>query len=119
MSPAYLPERQVEYWTSRQIEDFLWDAGFQPKSTLTQTTEWHIPADFVFLPGAPLKMFGIQYKVLYQGTPDYWNTPKRQADQIAKFDWIYYGLSDLRESETPATRSMRCGYARLRKSCHQ
>jgi hypothetical protein len=94
---VYLPERQVEYWTSRQIEDFLWDAGFQTQVLpLTQRTELHIPADFIFLPSGQLKMFGIQYKVLYQGTPDYWSTPQQQADQIAKFDWIYYGLSDLK-----------------------
>lgn len=98
MGKVYVPERQVEYWTSRQIEDFLWDAGYETQVIpLTQTTERYIPADFLFLPDAPIKLFGIQYKVLYQDTVDYWKTPQRQIDQVSKFGWIYYGLSDLKK----------------------
>lgn len=97
MGKVYVPERQVEYWTSRQIEDFLWDAGFETHVfPLTQGTEKHIPADFIFMPGSPIKLFGLQYKVLYRDVHDYWKTPQTQIDQVSKFGWLYYGLSDLK-----------------------
>jgi hypothetical protein len=42
-------ERQVEYWTSRGIEDFFLDNGFEvPVFPLTQLTEAAIPSDFLF-----------------------------------------------------------------------
>lgn len=100
MPRPYIPERQVEYWTSRQIEDYYLNAGFECITyPLTQRVEEHIPADFVFQAGAFAKMFGlqIQYKALYPGLGDHWELDATQHAQLARFGWIYYGLSGLKQ----------------------
>lgn len=99
MAKPYLHERQTEYWTSRGIEDFFLDAGFEVMTfPITQRSERHIPFDFVFLDRGTSKMFGIQYKPLYRNGEDYWPLTEHQHDQLQEFqDWGYYGLSEMRE----------------------
>lgn len=58
----YVYERQTEYWTSRGIEEYFLDAGFQVLTyPLTQLTEGRvIPFDFIFHESKTYKIFGIQ-----------------------------------------------------------
>ncbi len=92
----YIYERQVEYWTSREIEGFFLDSGFEVLVLpITQLTERGVPSDFLFLDGRTNKLFGLQYKALYHNSDDFWNVDQRQHSTLSAFDWIYYGLSDL------------------------
>lgn len=95
MGKTYIAERQVEYWTSRQIEDFFLNAGFNIfVYPVTQKIERYLPADFIYA-GDKVKLFGLQYKVLYQNTSDYWKLGRRQHETMKNFPWIYYAFSDL------------------------
>lgn len=99
MAKPYLHERQTEYWTSRGIEDYFLDAGFEVATfPITQRSERQIPFDFVFFDGGTSKMFGIQYKPLYQNGGDHWPLTEHQHKQLQEFsDWGFYGLSEMRE----------------------
>jgi len=93
----YVYERQAEYWTSRQIEEFFLDAGFEVLVfPLTQYTEHLIPADFIFFDRRRSKLFGFQYKALYHNSADFWLINKEQHQKLAHFPWIYYCLSELK-----------------------
>jgi hypothetical protein len=96
MAGPYVPERQTEYWTSRQIEDRLIFAGYDMDVWPIPTRlERVLPADFVFT-GDQLKLFGLQYKALYADSGgDYWPISSRQHATMLSFDWIYYCLSDV------------------------
>ena len=110
---TYVYERQVEYWTSRQIEDFLMNAGFCILPIpMEQRIEKYIPADFIFPATELVKLFGIQYKVLYKNGKDHWKLNKQQHDRLKKFPWISYGFSELK-SITQARNSLH--YLRLCK----
>jgi hypothetical protein len=87
----------VEYWTSRSIETFFLNCGFVFITLpITQLTEKRIPTDFIFLAGGITKLFGLQFKALYQSkSGDYWKLKFQQHSDLANFPWIYYGLSDL------------------------
>lgn len=65
---------------------------------MSQLTEKLIPADFIFYEKSLVKIFGLQYKALYQSknTDDYWKLDERQHEQLQKFDWIYYCFSELK-----------------------
>src|SRR5258708_13092605 len=68
----YVAERQVEYWSSRQVEDFFWDLGYECLSfPISQKAEQLIPPDFIFQPNDTLKLFGLQSNFLYRVNPDY------------------------------------------------
>jgi hypothetical protein len=97
MAPQpYVDERKVEYWTSRALDSFFENEGFQVRTfPLTAVTERMVPADFVFFDKQTKKLFGLQYKVLYRNGKDRWNLDEIQHTQLREFDWIYYGLSDL------------------------
>lgn len=97
---TYVTERQVEYWTSRQIEEFFLDAGHQILVyPIEQRIERYLPADFLYNIDSPIKLFGIQYKALYHNGSDYWKLDQRQHDTLNRsFPWIYYGFSDLKKS---------------------
>ncbi len=91
-------ERQVEYWTNRQIEEFFINAGFNIfVYPVTQRIERHLPADHIFgVDNNLVKLFGIQYKVLHNNNSvNYWELDKHQHNRLVHFPWIYYGLSDL------------------------
>ena len=95
----YVYERQVEYWTSRQMEGFFLDAGFELLTLpITQLTERGVPADFLYLEKNTNKLFGLQFKALYRNGTDRWNLDPRQHQTLALFDWMYYGLSDLKSA---------------------
>jgi len=97
-------ERQVEYWTSRGIEDFYWDNGFEVVvMPLTQLTEKIVPADFIFKDQGTRKLFGFQFKALYSNGDDFWNIDKSQHEALQHFDWMYYGLSDLNSASQQRT----------------
>ena len=99
MATTYVSERQVEYWTSRQIEDFFMNAGFDMLVyPIAQRDEKYLPADHIFGVGGSAKLFGIQYKVLYQNGEDHWRMNARQHSMLKNFPWIYYGLSDLKSA---------------------
>src|SRR5437870_12073445 len=92
----YIYERQVEYWTSREIEGFFLDSGFEVLILpITQLTEHGVTSDFLFFDGRTNKVFGLQYKALYHNGEDFWNVDQRQHATLGAFEWIYYGLSDL------------------------
>ncbi|MBC1214970.1 hypothetical protein GNE08_12150 [Trichormus variabilis ARAD] len=96
---TYIAERQVEYWTSRQIEEFLLNAGHEILVyPIDQRTERYLPADFLYNMGTSVKMFGIQYKALYHNGIDYWKLDQRQHTTLTNFPWIYYGLSDIKKA---------------------
>lgn len=79
------------------MESFFLDAGFEVLAfPLTQLTERAVPADFLFVDTATNKIFGFQYKALYRNGDDHWNLDSTQHSSLASFDWMYYGLSDLR-----------------------
>lgn len=63
---------------------------------IDQRIERYLPADHVF--GGTVKLFGLQYKVLYQNQngKDHWRMSYQQHSMLQKFPWIYYGLSDLK-----------------------
>ena len=92
---AYPNERQVEYWTSRAIEDYFDNECYSvivlPNTPLV---EQHIPFDHLFT-GQGVKVFGLQYKRLY-ANPDRWRLKQAQHAQMKKYDWIYYALSQVR-----------------------
>lgn len=97
MASPYVYERQSEYWTSRQIEEFFLDNGFEVLTLpLTQYHERRIPADFIFFDKKRTKIFGLQYKALYQDTRDSWRLDERQHHDLSRFPWIYYCLSELK-----------------------
>lgn len=99
MPTPYVYERQVEYWTSRGMEGFFLDAGFEViVLPITQLTERRVPTDFLYLDSATNKIFGFQFKALYKNGDDHWNLDAAQHGGLASFDWMYYGLSDLRSS---------------------
>lgn len=93
----FIYERQVEYWTSRSIETFFLNDGFEIiPLPITQLTEKRIPTDFIYFAGGPSVLFGLQFKVLYQSDrKDYWQLKQKQHHDLEHFPWIYYGLSDL------------------------
>jgi hypothetical protein len=92
----YVFERQSEYWTSRQMEEFFLDAGFELLAfPLTQLAEKEIPADFIFFDRGRSKLFGFQYKALYHNGDDYWPIDERQHRELSAYPWIYYCLSEI------------------------
>ena len=64
---------------------------------IDQIGERYLPADHIFGVGGLVKLFGIQYKVLYQNGEDHWRMSTRQHSMLQNFPWIYYGLSDLKD----------------------
>lgn len=100
MAATYVQERQIEYWTSRQVEEFFRKLGYSCSIyPVGAAVEKHIPADFVFKPAPKVKMFGFQYKVLYHNGNDHWKLNARQHATISSFSWIYYALSELRSAQ--------------------
>jgi hypothetical protein len=101
MAHPYVYERQTEYWTSRAIEDYFLDSGFQIVAfPLTQLTEGEIPFDFVFMEQKTSKLFGVQYKALYHNARDHWNLNEQQHVSLQAYrDWAYYGFSELTSPE--------------------
>lgn len=96
----YVDERKVEYWTSRELDIFFENEGFDVTVyPLTAVTEKQLPSDFIFMDNHSRKLFGFQYKTLYHNGRDYWNLNEAQHRQLAAFDWIYYGLSELTSAE--------------------
>jgi hypothetical protein len=100
MASPYVYERQSEYWTSRQIEEFFMDNGFEVLTfPLIQYHERRVvPADFIFFDRNDSKLFGMQYKALYKGSRDYWSLDPHQHSALARFPWINYCLSELRSA---------------------
>src|SRR5437867_5822587 len=93
----YVYERQVEYWTSREMEGFFLDSGFELiVLPITQLTERSVPSDFLYLEKQTNKLFGLQFKALYHNGNDVWNLEPHQHAALSSFDWMYYGFSDLR-----------------------
>lgn len=96
---TYLYERQTEYWTSRQIEDFFFDRGMEVITLpIPQTAEYFLPADFVFSATSFVKIFGLQYKALYHNAEDHWRITEDQHLQLRLYSWIYYCLSEMKEA---------------------
>jgi hypothetical protein len=94
---GYPHERQIEYWTSRAIEDFFGNEGYDvvvlPNSSRVEKV---LPFDHLFA-GRGIKVFGLQYKRLYKGSlRDYWKIDVDQYQQVQRFSWIFYGLSQVR-----------------------
>lgn len=112
MATPYIYERQVEYWTSRGIEDFFLDSGFDVLVyPLTQLTEADVPADFLFRDQATMKLFGLQFKSLYRNGEDGWNINQQQHQRLQRFEWMYYGLSDMK---TPSQQRTALHYLRIK-----
>ncbi len=98
MAKPYVQERQSEYWASRQIEEFFENYGSDVHVIpVPGRLEKLLPADFVFIPDQLVKLFGFQYKALYQESAgDFWKLESNQHLQLAKFPWIYYAMSELK-----------------------
>lgn len=94
---TYLPERQTEYWTSRQIEEFFLDVGYSVVTIpLSQVVEQHIPSDFIYVDQSRTKIFGLQYKALYHNSQDHWKLNEGQHKALQRFPWMYYCTSELK-----------------------
>jgi hypothetical protein len=99
MDAPYIPERQSETWTNNKIRDFFTGLGFKLLILpVAQHTENLIPADFIFFDKERTKLFGLQYKALYHNNADYWPIDKRQAQDLRRYPWIYYCLSELKQA---------------------
>jgi len=95
----YVYERQAEYWTSRQIEEFFLDIGFEIISfPLTSFSEKYIPTDFIFFDKNLSKIFGFQYKTVYHNKNDFWKLDKTQHSNLKNYPWIYYCFSEIRRT---------------------
>jgi hypothetical protein len=95
----YVYERQTEYWTSRQLEEFFLDIGFEILTfPLTPFSEKFIPTDFIFFDKNLSKIFGFQYKTIYHNDKDFWKLDKDQHNNLGKFPWIYYFFSEIRRA---------------------
>lgn len=93
----YIHERQSEYWTSRQVEAYFLDLGFEIITLpVTQLVEGKFPADFIFFDKNRSKLFGFQYKALYKNDEDYWPLNAIQHRKISNYRWVYYCLSEVR-----------------------
>ena len=91
-------ERQTEYWTARQIEDFLLDEGFRVLTyPLTQLSEAIVPADFLVFDRGRTKLIGFQYKALYANGGDHWELDEEQHRELRRRPWIVYAASELRD----------------------
>ncbi len=113
MPHTYVPERQVEWWTSQQIQRYFQDRGFSCEALpIDQGIEKHVPADFTFRSDPPVKLFGLQYKVLYTNGVDHWRLDNTQHDELTFFPWIHYGLSEV---TTAADRTSALHALRLKK----
>ncbi|CAG0992595.1 hypothetical protein ANRL3_02879 [Anaerolineae bacterium] len=111
MATPYVHERQSEYWTSRQLEEFLLDAGFEVITfPLLQYHEKIIPADFIFFARGRSKLFGFQYKALYRNAMDFWQIDSAQHQTLGNHPWIYYCLSELKR---PSDFRSALHYARI------
>ena len=92
---SYPHERQIEYLTSRAIEEYFAGQHYYvvviPNS---QRLEKQIPFDHLFA-GSQIKVFGLQYKRLYN-RPDHWRLDYDQHRRLLVFEWIYYALSEVR-----------------------
>jgi hypothetical protein len=98
---TFVYERQVEYWASRQIEEFFLNASFNiVVYPVEQGVERYLPADHIFGVDEDdlVKLFGIQYKTLYHNSVNHWKLDQRQHERLVYFPWIYYGLSDLQSA---------------------
>lgn len=99
MTTPYLYERQSEYWTSRQIEEFFLDQGFELVAfPVTALHEKRLPADFLFFDRHLTKLFGFQYKALYHNGRESWPIDEAQHKELRQFPWVYYCLSELRSA---------------------
>ena len=95
----YIHERQSEYWTSRQVEEFFLDLGFEVLTLpLIQLVERDLPADFIFFEKKRSKLFGFQYKALYKNHEDHWPLSLTQHSTLARYPWVYYCLSEVRHA---------------------
>lgn len=92
---TYPNERQIEYWTSRAIEEYFENEGYNVVAVPnSQRVEHLVPFDHLFV-GRRVKVFGLQYKRLYPN-PDHWRLEEWQHRQMQRYDWIYYALSGVR-----------------------
>jgi len=112
MARTYVPERQSEYWTSRGIEQTLLAEGFSVQTIpLSQNVERELPTDFLFAVSdgsGPVKLFGLQYKALYQNGKDHWPVSGRQHEDILKIPWISYCLSEMRSLDEEGAAIHHC-----------
>jgi hypothetical protein len=96
----YVYERQGEYWTSKLIEDYLLDFGFEIIALpIPANIEYSLPADFIFFDKLLTKLFGLQYKALYHNKRDHWQLDEHQHRTLELYPWIYYCLLELREAK--------------------
>jgi hypothetical protein len=94
----YPYERQIEYWTSRAIEDYFLDSGFEVLVfPVAQVLEREVPFDHLFFDQHTNKIFVFQYKRLYSNGEEYWHLDLRQHETLQRFrDWIYYCGTEVR-----------------------
>lgn len=99
MKPTpYIYERQSEYWTSKQIENYLLDFGFEMLTLpIPPHIEYLLPADFIFFDRKHAKLFGLQYKALYHNDRDHWHLDEYQHRTLKLYPWIYYCFLEVRE----------------------
>lgn len=104
MTSTLVYERNAEHWVSNEIERFFRELGYRCESFPIQAgIEKQVPADFAFSTSPPTKLFGLQYKVLYGNGKHHWRLSRSQHEQLGKFDWIYYGLSELESAAQRGT----------------
>jgi hypothetical protein len=98
MATPYVYERQSEYWTSRQIEEFFLDNGYEVITLpIPQTHEFNLPADFIYFDKGNSKIFGFQYKALYRNGRDHWPLDAAQHRELSRYSWLYYCFSELKD----------------------
>jgi hypothetical protein len=97
MAEPYIAERQAANWMSDQIRDMFESAGFELRDwPLTPHLEKQIPADWFFFSPHLVKLFGFQYKTLYQNSLDFWPLDPNQHEILRTHPWIFYCCSELK-----------------------
>jgi hypothetical protein len=98
MAEPYIAEVQTARWTSDGIREAFRAAGFEVRDwPLTQHLEKDVPADSVFFSPTFSKLFGLQYKTIYQNRKDFWPLDRAQHETLQRYPWIFYCCSELRD----------------------
>lgn len=101
-APRDIPEvtmhtRQTEYWTSRQIEEFFFDAEFEVVTfPLAHYGERVIPSDYLSYDRRLTKLFGLHYQTLNRNGKYYWDIEPEHQAALRRFPWLYYCFSRLK-----------------------
>jgi len=108
MAHVLIREEMVQECTNRQIEAYFAAAGIPVQVIpIFRLFESSVPADSLIATGGFTKIFGLQYKALYDDETWRTDTPSGQHERLRRFPWIWYCLSEMRSlAECPFARDI-------------